>query len=153
MLASDKRSLMPHALMAESSSGASDVAVALRCDGFEPLSASSPTKLVDVCTSVPLKSLDCYIKLADDQATVVLVIGDRAVDEPSAEAVDDLTRVLARALRDYHRATAAPAGSGVSPDVAASGVPPDVAVSYADLEPALGFAEWRLEVLSLLETT
>jgi hypothetical protein len=103
--------------------------------------------------SVLLKSLDCLIQLADDHATVVLVIGDRAVDEPLAGAVDDLTRVLARALGDYHRATAAPGDSGAFPDVATSDVPPDIAGSYADLEPDLGFAEWRLEVLSLLETT
>jgi hypothetical protein len=143
---------MPHALITGSGSRASDVAAALRCGGFEPLSASSPSKLADVCASLPLKSLDCYIQQADDHTTVVLVIGE-AVDESLAEAVDELTGVLVRALRDYHRATAAPGGSRVCLDVAASGVPPDVAVSYADLEPALGFAEWRLEVLSLLETT
>ena len=38
-------------------------------------------------------------------------------------------------------------GSGArAADVAA-------ALQHADLEPDLGFAEWRLEVLSLLETT
>jgi hypothetical protein len=144
---------MPNVLITGSESRASDVVAALRGGGFEPLSGSSPTRLVDICASVPLKSVDCLIQLADDHATVVLVIGDRAVDESLAEAVDDLTRVLARALRDYHRATATTEDSGASPDVAAWGVPPDIGGSYADLEPALGFAEWRLEVLSLLETT
>ena len=46
-----------------------------------------------------------------------------------------------------------PGGSGASPDVAAPGLSADMAASYAELEPGLGFAEWRLEVLSLLETT
>jgi hypothetical protein len=113
--------------------------------------------------------------LLTEAATVVLVMGDRVGDEPRgdlADAVDDLTRILARALRDDYRATAvrvALVGEQHTPSQIASiarsgedrppapptdsGVPPDVVRSYADLEPALGFAEWRLEVLSLLETT
>ena len=201
---------MPNALITGSGARASDVAASLRCGGFEPLCAGSATKLVDVCASVPPRSLDCYIQLPDDHAarttavaeasamvaerglaryqamvtvapllteaaTVVLVMGDRMVDEPRpdlADAVDDLTRVLARALRDDYRATAvnvalvghehspseiasiARSGEGCPPPPSgASGLSPEVAASYVDFEPDLAFAEWRLEVLSFLETT
>ncbi len=113
--------------------------------------------------------------LLTEAATVVLVMGDRMVDESRpdlADAVDDLTRVLARALRDDYRATAvnvalvghehspseiasmARSGEGCPPPPpGASGLSPEAAASYVDFEPDLGFAEWRLEVLSLLETT
>jgi hypothetical protein len=201
---------MPNALITGSGARASDVAAALESGGFAPtLRADSATKLVDVCLSVPLKSLDCYIQLPDDHAaratavteasamiaegglaryeamarvaplltdaaTVVLVMGDRALDEPRpdlAGALADLTRVLARALRDDYRdtgvrvalvgdrhsaseiASIARSEGPPPPPPGSSGAPPDVAISYADLEPDLGFAEWRLEVLSLLETT
>lgn len=52
---------------------------------------------------------------------------------------------MPNALITGSQARALPPGS--------SGVSPDVTTSYADLEPGLGFAEWRLEVLSLLEAT
>lgn len=210
---------MPHALITGSPAHTSDVAAALRCGGFESLCADTAAELTEVCTSIPPKSLDCYVQLPDDHtvrttaltaapavvadgrlgryeaiatvapllteaATVVLVIGDRAVDEPPpelADAVDGLTRFLASTRRHDHPATVilvalaydrhwpseiasiarsghgrsapGPGGSPVSSGDASRGVLPDGVSSYADLEPDLGFAEWRLEVLGLLETT
>jgi hypothetical protein len=99
-----------------------------------------------------------------DTATVVLVMGDsddRALPRELAGAVNDLTRVLARALRNDHRATdlrVTLVGDQESPSEIAS-----IARSprdrtrpmdwYVDFEPALGSADWHCELLSLLEET
>jgi len=97
-----------------------------------------------------------------DTATVVLVMGDGAdptLPRDLAGAVNDLTRVLARALRNDHRATdlrVTLVRDEESPSEIASiarsprdGTPP--MDWYVDFEPALGSADWRCEVLSLLE--
>ena len=97
-------------------------------------------------------------------ATVVLVMGDRAdgsLPHDLAGAVNDLTRVLARALRNDYRATGLQVtlvGDDQSPSEIASAArlggnrtaPMDW---YVDVEPALGSADWRCELLSLVEPT
>ena len=190
---------MPNALITGSSACASGVVAALRRSGFEPLCADSAMNLVQVCASVPPKSLDCYVQFPDDHvtrttavaeasamvndrgmaryqavttvgpllaegATVVLVIGERASDQDRSPelvcAVNGLTRVLARAVREDYDSIGvrvALVEDGHSPtkiaSIAARGDedPAPGLASYIDVEPALGFAEWRVEVLSLLE--
>ncbi len=99
--------------------------------------------------------------LLTETATVVLVMEDRVADEGRSDlagVMDDLTRVLARALRQDYRATAvrvALVEDRRSPSEIASiahhgGDRPLPVPSYVDFEPDLGFADWRLEVLSLL---
>jgi len=95
-------------------------------------------------------------------ATVVLVMGGRSSERERSPgligAVNDLTRVLARALRKDHHSTGVRVAlmeDGSSPiEIAAVAAergelaPPLAA--FVDVEPGLGFAEWRLELLSLL---
>ena len=95
-------------------------------------------------------------------ATVVLVMGERPSDRERSPgligAVNDLTRVLARALRgDYDSAGVrvalledGPSPSQIASVAVGAGEPARSVASYVDVEPGLGFAEWRLEVLSLL---
>jgi hypothetical protein len=104
------------------------------------------------------------LPLLTEKATVVLVIGDGAdatVPQNLAGAVNDLTRVLARTLRDDHRATdlrVALVEDDQSPSEIASvarrqGNRTPAMDWYVDFEPALGSADWRCELLSLLEPT
>ncbi|MDQ1499027.1 MAG: hypothetical protein QOI86_2367 [Actinomycetota bacterium] len=104
------------------------------------------------------------VPLLSDGATVVLVMEERGDDQRRldlAGAADDLTRLLARALRDDHPAAAlkiALVGDRQSPSDIATiarlrGKPRPAASSYVDVEPGLGFADWRCQVLSLLEAT
>ena len=84
---------------------------------------------------------------------------DRTLPRDLAGAVNDLTRVLARALRSDYRATdlrVTLVGDEQSPGEIASiarwpgnRTPP--MDWYVDFEPALGSADWRCELLSLLE--
>jgi hypothetical protein len=104
------------------------------------------------------------VPLLSDGATVVLVMEERVDDEHRldlAGAAGDLTRLLARALRDDHPAPElkiALVGDRQSPAEIATiaglrGKPRRPASSYVDVEPGLAFADWRYEVLSLLEAT
>jgi hypothetical protein len=99
-----------------------------------------------------------------DTATVVLVMGDgddRTLPPDLAGAVNDLTRVLARALRSDHRATdlrVTLVGDHESPsEIASIARSPRERTSpmdwYVDFEPALGSADWHCELLSLLDET
>lgn len=100
--------------------------------------------------------------LLSPRATVVLVMGDGAdgtLPRDLAGAVNDLTRVLARALRNDYRATDVQVTlveDGQSPsEIASVALRPGNRTPpldwYVDFEPALGAADWRCEVLSLLE--
>jgi hypothetical protein len=100
--------------------------------------------------------------LLSEAAAVVLVMdgSDGSLPRDLAGAVNDLTRVLARALRNDYRATdlrVTLVGDGQSPSeiasVARSGNRIPTIDWYVDLEPALGSADWRCEVLSLIEPT
>jgi hypothetical protein len=100
--------------------------------------------------------------LLSEAAAVVLVMGEGSDGLPRdlAGAVNDLTRVLARALRNDYRATdlrVTLVGDDQSPSeiasVARSGKGTPTTDWYADFEPALGSADWRCEVLSLVEPT
>jgi hypothetical protein len=99
--------------------------------------------------------------LLTETATVVLVMGGPVADERRSDldgAVDDLTRVLARALRHDYRATAVKVAlvedrrspSEIAAIARHGNDRPRPVPSYLDFEPDLGFADWRLEVLSLL---
>ena len=104
------------------------------------------------------------VPLLREAATVVLVMGDgadRPVPGDLARAVNDLTRVLARALRNDHRATdlrVTLVAEQESPSQIASiarsarGRTPPMDW-YVDFEPALGSADWHCQLLSLLEET
>ena len=104
------------------------------------------------------------VPLLSEAATVVLVMGDgadRALPGDLAGAVNDLTRVLARALRNDHRATdlrvtlvAEQESSSQIASIARS--PRDRTPPmdwYVDFEPELGSADWHCQLLSLLEKT
>jgi hypothetical protein len=100
------------------------------------------------------------VPLLSDGATVVLVMDERTDDRHRldlAGAADGLTRLLARALRDDHPASElkiALVGDRQSPSEIATiarGKPRRSTSSYVEFEPGLGFADWRCEVLSLLE--
>lgn len=128
------------------------------------------TAMTEASTTVADGALARYAAMAkvmpllSTAATVVLVMGDRAdrsLPHDLAGAVNDLTRVLARALRnDYHatglRVTVV--GDDQSPSEIASAArlpgsqtrPMDWCV---ELEPTLGAADWRCELLSLVEPT
>src|SRR5438128_582878 len=94
--------------------------------------------------------------LLSEAATVVLVMGDgahRTLPRDLAGAVNDLTRVLARALRADYRATdlrVTLVGDQESPSEIASIArsPRDRTPPmdwYVDFEPALGSADWHCE--------
>ncbi|HZQ79651.1 MAG TPA: hypothetical protein VFE55_20145 [Acidimicrobiia bacterium] len=104
------------------------------------------------------------VPLLRDAATVVLVMGDgadRTLPGDLARAVNDLTRVLARALRNDHRATdlrVTLVAEQESPSEIASIARsprdrPPTMDWYVDFEPELGSADWHCQVLSLLEKT
>jgi hypothetical protein len=104
------------------------------------------------------------VPLLSNGATVVLVMEERVHDGRRldlAGTADDLTRLLARALRDDHpvpELKISLVGDRQSPSEIATiaglrGKPRRAASSYVDVEPGLGFADWRCEVLSLLEAT
>jgi hypothetical protein len=104
------------------------------------------------------------VPLLSDGATVVLVMEERVAGGRRldlAGAADDLTRLLARALRDDHPAAdmkIALVEDRQSPSEIATiarlrGKPRRSAASYVDVEPGLAFADWRSEVLSRLEAT
>jgi hypothetical protein len=99
-----------------------------------------------------------------EAATVVLVMGDgadRSLPRDLAGAVNDLMRVLARALRKDSQATDLRV-TLVGGEESAAGIA-SIARSprdrnppmdwYVDFEPALGSADWHCELLSLLEET
>ena len=129
-----------------------------------------PTAMTEASTMVADGALARYAAVAmvmpllTKAATVVLVMGDRAdgsLPHDLAGAVNDLTRVLARALRNDYRATGLQVtlvGDDQSPSEIASAArlggnrtaPMDW---YVDVEPALGSADWRCELLSLVEPT
>lgn len=109
-------------------------------------------------------AVSTVVPLLSDGATVVLVMEERVEDERRldlAGAADDLTRLLARALRDDHPVAemkiALVADRESSSEIATiarlRGKPRRPASSYVDVEPGLGFADWRCEVLSRLEAT
>ena len=126
------------------------------------------TAMTEASTTVADGALARYasaavvMPLLSEAATVVLVMGDRAdasLPHDLAGAVNDLTRVLARALRNDYRAT----GLRVTL-LGADQSPPEIASAarvrgnrtspmdrYVDFEPALGAADWRCELLSLVE--
>jgi hypothetical protein len=102
------------------------------------------------------------LPLLSEAATVLLVMGDE--DDPAlprdlAGAVNELTRVLARALRRDYRATdlgVTLVGDQQSPSEIASiarqrGDRTPALDWYVDFEPALGCADWRCELRSLVE--
>jgi len=102
--------------------------------------------------------------LLSKAATVVLVMGDRAdgsLPHDLAGAVNDLTRVLARALRNDYRATdlrvtlvrdeQSPSEIAAVARLRGNRIP--AMGSYVDFEPALASADWRCELLSLVEPT
>lgn len=100
--------------------------------------------------------------LLHEAAAVVLVMGDGSdgsLPGDLAGAVNDLTRVLARALRNDYRATdlrVTLVGDDQSPAEIASvagrrGNRTPSLDWCVDVEPALGCADWRCEVLSLVE--
>jgi hypothetical protein len=104
------------------------------------------------------------VPLLSEGATVVLVMEERVAGGRRldlAGAADDLTRLLARALRDDHPAAdmkIALVEDRQSPSEIATiarlrGKPRRSAASYVDVEPGLAFADWRSEVLSRLEAT
>ena len=128
------------------------------------------TALTEASATVADEAMARYAAVArvmpvlSDAATVVLVMGDgadRTLPRDLAGAVNDLTRVLARALRSDHRATdlrVTLVEHQESPSEIASiarsprdRTPP--MDSYVDFEPALGSADWHCELLSLLEET
>jgi hypothetical protein len=128
------------------------------------------TAMTEASTTVADGALARYASVAivmpllSKAATVVLVMGDRAdgsLPHDLAGAVNDLTRVLARALRNDYRATGLRVtlvGDDQSPSEIASAArvwgnraPP--IDRYVDFEPALGSADWRCELLSLIEPT
>ena len=97
-------------------------------------------------------------------ATVVLVMGngtERSLPRDLAGAVNDLVRVLARALRNDCRTTdlrvtlvrseESPAGIASIARSPRDRTPP--MDGYVDFEPTLGSADWHCELLSLLEQT
>jgi len=128
------------------------------------------TAMTEASTTVADGALARYAAVAmvmpllSTSATVVLVMGDSAngsLPHDLAGAVNDLTRVLARALRNDYRATGLRVkvvGDDQSPSQIASAarlrgdhIPP--MDWFVDFEPALGAADWRCELLSLVEPT
>jgi len=104
------------------------------------------------------------VPVLSEAASVVLVMGDgtdQTLPRDFARAVNDLTRVLARALRSDHRTTdlrVTLVAEQESPSQIASIArsPGDRTPSmdwYVDFEPALGSADWHCQLLSLLEET
>jgi hypothetical protein len=101
--------------------------------------------------------------LLSETASVVLVMGgaDRTLPRDLAGAVNDLTRVLARALRNDYRATdlrVSLVGDRQSPsEIASIARSPERRTPpmdwYAEFEPGLGAADWRCELLSLIDAT
>ena len=95
-------------------------------------------------------------------ATVVPVMGRRSSERDRspglAGAVNDLTRILVRALRKDYVSIGAkvalmedgPSPSEIAAVAAGCGALAPPLASYVDVEPGLGFADWRLEVLSRL---
>jgi hypothetical protein len=128
------------------------------------------TAMTEASTTVADGALARYAAMAmgmpllSKTATVVLVMGDSAdgsLPHDLAGAVNDLTRVLARALRNDYRATGLRVtlvGDDQSPSQILSATrlrgnhtsPMDW---FVDFEPALGAADWRCELLSLVEPT
>jgi hypothetical protein len=92
--------------------------------------------------------------LLTENSTVVLVMENQA-EEPASSS---LTRVLAQALRHDYRSTRITVTLVEDPGHPAEIVsavrfgqlPSAASFSYLDFEPDLGFADWRVEVLSLL---
>jgi hypothetical protein len=109
-------------------------------------------------------AITTVLPLLSEKATVVLVLGDGAdgtLPRNLAGAVNDLTRVLAGALRNDY-----PAGGLRVTLVKDDRSPSEIASVarwpgrhtppmewYVDFEPTLGSADWRCELLSLLEPT
>jgi hypothetical protein len=101
--------------------------------------------------------------LLRETGAVVLVMGDGSdgsLPRDLAGAVNDLTRVLARALRNDYRSTdlrVTLVADDQSPSeiasAASSGKRTPATDWYVDFEPSLGWADWRCEVLSLVEPT
>ena len=128
-----------------------------------------PTAMTEVSAMVADGAMARYaavttvMPLLSETAAVVLVMGegsDGSLPRDLAGAVNDLTRVLARALRNDYRATdlrVTLVGDDRSPSeiasAARSGTRTPATDWYVDFEPALCSADWRCEVLSLVEPT
>lgn len=143
----------------------------LNCYIQLPADRPAPTSAVtEASTMVVDSALARYAAVAtvmpllSEAASVVLVMGDEldpTLPRDLAGAVNDLTRVLARALRKDFRETdltVTLVGDRQSPEEIASiargrGDRSPTPGWYVDFEPALGSADWRCQLLSLLEPT
>ena len=128
------------------------------------------TAMTEASTTVADGALARYAAVAmvmpllTKASTVVLVMGDRAdgsLPHDLVGAVNDLTRVLARALRNDYRTTGLRVRL-VGDDQSASEIASAARLRgnrtpsmewLVDIEPALGSADWRCELLSLVEPT
>jgi hypothetical protein len=164
---------LPTALVTGSPERVSDIAVALKSHGFDVLAAGSETSAGG--TDPEPGTVDCYVELPggtglpDDhtlsraravvarlapQATVVLVADGRGEDSPAPDlaAGHALIVLLAKALvRDDGPVRAIVVDEDWTPGTARTDRPAERAPwrSYLDVEPDLGHADWREEIVAL----
>jgi hypothetical protein len=162
---------LPTALVTGSPERVSDIAVALKSHGFDILAAGNETPE----SGTDPGTVDCYVQLSggtsppDDhtlsrvraviaglvpKATVVLVADGRSGDAlpPDLQALRTLVGLLAKAIvRDNGPVRALVVDEDWPPLAALAGFrPADAAVwrSYLDIEPDLGHADWRDEIMA-----
>jgi hypothetical protein len=162
---------LPTALVTGSPERVSDIAVALKEHGFDILAAGGETPE----GGTDPNTVDCYVQLsggsssADDQAlgraraviaelapkaTVVLVADGRGEGDPSPDlqALRTLVGLLAKAImRDNGPVRALVVDEDWAPVAALAGARPADGGSwrsYLDLEPGLGHADWRDEIMA-----
>ena len=164
---------MPNALITGSSARAREVAAALQMDDWQPqLCADSVEALEDVRASTPPGSFDCYIQLPSERRphTTALTEASAMVADGALARYAAMTTVMpllseaaavVLVMGDGSDGSLPRDLAGVEDDqspseiasVARSGNRTPTTEWYAAYEPALGSADWRCEVLSLVEPT
>jgi hypothetical protein len=163
---------LPTALVTGSPERVSDIAVALKSHGFHVLAAGSETLAAG--TDPEPGTVDCYVELpggtslSDDdtlngaravvaglapKATVVLVADGRSQDRPSPDlpALRTLVGLLAKAMAPDNGPVRAIVVDEEWTPVTARPEPAERAPwrAYLDIEPDLGHADWRDEIIAL----
>jgi hypothetical protein len=164
---------LPTALVTGSPERVSDIAVALKSHGFDVLAAGSGTPAGG--TDLEPDTVDCYVELPGGtgfpdnhtlsraravvaglapKATIVLVADGRSEGSPSPDlqALRTLVGLLAKAIvRDNGPVRAIVVDEDWIPVDAQADRPAERAPwrSYLDVEPGLGHADWREEMIAL----